>query len=937
MKGDLTRSTWDRQKHYSSVRQQQGRVQVDADWNEQADIEQHLRQEGARDVIGPCGAPVEGGGFQIGIAAGGTDLTISAGHLWVDGILCEAEPGLSYLAQPDLPQAPPLSTLSAGAYLVYADVWRRHITALEDPSIRETALGGPDTATRAKTVAQVKLLRVGGAGGTATCTTNFPAFTAATAPSSGLLRARTQPGSTPPDPCIVPAQAGYTRLENQLYRVEIHEVRPDGTATFKWSRNNGFLVTEWEAQNGDELTVRNTGPDSVTGFQDAQWVELTDDTRELQGLPGRLVRVLRVEGQIIEIDDGGTPVDRADFPLNPKVRRWDLPAAASGPLSVETPAANGGYLALENGIEIRFEAGAVRTGDYWLIPARAFVGEFAGEIEWPQEAPNQGVARPPEGIRHHACRLGLVSVSGNRFTGTPTDCRPLFPALTRLTRFYKVGGEGQEARPGRPLPCPLAVAVSNGDTPVAGAPVRFQVPAGSGTLSDGAQSGVSLTVLTDAGGVALCQWTLPSATAVDDDQNPVCLTTTATLLAGVQGAALPPLRFSAQLSEARQVAYDPANCPPLAEAGADTVQQAIDVLCQNLGGNEPGITVQAVRVLDDDIFIGNDSPLAADQLARGVMILCDQDLDPEAFSQPSTDFAVPAKPNCTITLDLPYPLGSDSGFWDFNGIVGFQPLVLRATVQAEGNRILWLPHSSTQDWLQSILFNRLTNNQITNRVLCHLRLRGNFIWNAGAGTGERPKLYLDGEAFGFPAGDHVGLTLPSGDLRRGGDFEMWFWLDEGGAPPGPRRGLVLEPRVRGNDLAVRILDETGSPLPGTTLVVTSGRAFTRSSLTDVRGVATFLQLPSGRYRITAQLGSETATADVSIPATPTPPLPRFTLADVPGVGAVSVGRLEAAGITSVEALAELDEARLGQILNLSPTRALVIREAARTLLRTPPG
>ncbi|MCX6048065.1 MAG: DUF6519 domain-containing protein, partial [Chloroflexi bacterium] len=41
MKGDFTRSTFKPAKHYSSVRMQQGRVQLDADWNEQIDLTAH--------------------------------------------------------------------------------------------------------------------------------------------------------------------------------------------------------------------------------------------------------------------------------------------------------------------------------------------------------------------------------------------------------------------------------------------------------------------------------------------------------------------------------------------------------------------------------------------------------------------------------------------------------------------------------------------------------------------------------------------------------------------------------------------------------------------------------------------------------------------------------------------------------------------------------
>ena len=42
-------------------------------------------------------------------------------------------------------------------YVVYLDVWERHITALEDDSIREKALGRPDTATRTQVIWQVKI------------------------------------------------------------------------------------------------------------------------------------------------------------------------------------------------------------------------------------------------------------------------------------------------------------------------------------------------------------------------------------------------------------------------------------------------------------------------------------------------------------------------------------------------------------------------------------------------------------------------------------------------------------------------------------------------------------------------------------------------------------------------------------------------------------
>ena len=65
MKGDFTRFTHRKEKHYSSVRRQQGRVDLDADWNEQADISAYLAETETRDVIGAFGVPKHDAGFSV--------------------------------------------------------------------------------------------------------------------------------------------------------------------------------------------------------------------------------------------------------------------------------------------------------------------------------------------------------------------------------------------------------------------------------------------------------------------------------------------------------------------------------------------------------------------------------------------------------------------------------------------------------------------------------------------------------------------------------------------------------------------------------------------------------------------------------------------------------------------------------------------------------
>src|SRR3954454_20589484 len=89
--GDLTRSTFRAHRHYSGVRMQQGRVQLDADWNEQLDVAAHRDRAEAVDAIGAAGVPKDDAGFALSMAPDGTDLLLSPGRAWVGGLLCELD------------------------------------------------------------------------------------------------------------------------------------------------------------------------------------------------------------------------------------------------------------------------------------------------------------------------------------------------------------------------------------------------------------------------------------------------------------------------------------------------------------------------------------------------------------------------------------------------------------------------------------------------------------------------------------------------------------------------------------------------------------------------------------------------------------------------------------------------------------------------------
>ena len=262
--------------------------------------------------------------------------------------------------------------------------------------------------------------------------------------------------------------------------MEVHQGGAAGTATFKWSRENGSVVTAWEKKDNDNLTVASAGRDAELGFASGQWIELTDRDRDLLGETGTLVRLKSAKGRVLEIDPAtkiGPSVELADYKNQPRVRRWE----SQGALKIETPGANGGWLPLEDGVEVRFEAGTYRTGDYWYVPART----ATGDVEWPRDAGNNPVAQLAQGILHHHCRLAMVTKPSSGPWKVESDCRPLFPPLADLISFYFRGGDGQEVNPDPldrdkriKLPETLVTSVTLGPYPLQGGPCASQSPRG---------------------------------------------------------------------------------------------------------------------------------------------------------------------------------------------------------------------------------------------------------------------------------------------------------------------------------------------------------------------------------------------------------------------------------------------------------------------------
>jgi hypothetical protein len=472
---DNSRITFNPLNDYSGVVMEQGRVQTDSDWNELlAELGRRI-QAGTLDTLGqavyPSTTPFA---FQIvpSTAAGGS-ITIGRGRMYVDGILVENhgqivnglltngswDPALAELS--GSPQPPPASDAdpvpyesqpylmaapfptAAGDYLVYLDVWKQPITYIEDPNLVDAAIG-VDTSGRLKTAWRVSAMPVTAG---ATCQNADPQWPV----SAGQLTNSTI-GGGPSGPCCLTTGSGYTGVENQFYRVEIHSPgdASGAGATFKWSRENASVETTITAINpgtnnaggaASVLTVTSLGRDQVLGFSAGNWVEITNQTNDDLCQPGTLYKIdhvtpanmtitlttttaIAVGGsnaytRLIRWDQAGT-VSTTSSAVS-----YDLDTVESGPLDqgfygIPVPTDGTGVI-LENGIVVTFAlspaTGSFLPMDYWNFSARTATLELDPLTD-----------APPRGQHHHYAELAIATVDASGAVTSAPDCRTPWPS-----------------------------------------------------------------------------------------------------------------------------------------------------------------------------------------------------------------------------------------------------------------------------------------------------------------------------------------------------------------------------------------------------------------------------------------------------------------------------------------------------------------------------
>jgi hypothetical protein len=416
MRADLSRIRQGTGKGYTAVIEQQGRVALDADANEQRFIDAGLRQTETVDVIGEFGGPIGAEGFAISVPDK-QHILIGPGRYYVDGLLVENAAQVSYDAQLiRVPSGDPdAATLLAGlpelkgVLAVYLQVWQQLVTALDDPCLHEPALGTADTTAREQTVWRVITRPLTFDRGSQPGPFCPLLYGNPPTSSTGTL---TVAASNAADDCGCGpvAAAGYQGLENQLYRVEIQAGGDASAATFKWSRENGSVVaavtgiTAAPGGTGSVLTVSSLGPDANLGFQAGQWVEVTDDALRYgdpPGAAGTLYQVTAIDKDNLTLTTSAT-VSGIDTGRNARARRWDQSGPSASPTGI--PLSAGTALELEDGISVTFGTGSYQVGDYWTFPART----LTGSVEWPPCGSDGAAAQPPTSLVVHEAPLAVL-------------------------------------------------------------------------------------------------------------------------------------------------------------------------------------------------------------------------------------------------------------------------------------------------------------------------------------------------------------------------------------------------------------------------------------------------------------------------------------------------------------------------------------------------
>jgi len=390
------------------------------------------------------------------------------GQMYTQGALYEKMYFDTYLNQVDYPNPKNFlldsnfnkneSSTKKATFLVYADVWQRGITYVEDPNIREIALGGPDTTTRIKTICQTKLLEIPSGNDIGKNIENEENKLKNIAKENlpGLLSTFTSSQNTDID-----------NLNNSLYLIQIHDGGngKDGFTTFKWSSDNAGTFFPLKTIKSFSLSFSTVGRRLDNLFQIGDIIEILDDSIELSDNPrGEIRRIINIDldnnvlSWASSDSDDPTNINYLHNPVvlphvksfHPKLIKWDgikkLQINDENSTDIITLISDKSQKTTlsqsDHGIKIKFHSGYFQTGDYWNFTVRS-ANDSVEKLRY----------RPPHGPKHNYVMLALIEKESsspivllddlrkktNTRIGNANANPPQAESFSNLTSIFRIG------------------------------------------------------------------------------------------------------------------------------------------------------------------------------------------------------------------------------------------------------------------------------------------------------------------------------------------------------------------------------------------------------------------------------------------------------------------------------------------------------------------
>jgi hypothetical protein len=284
---DIARDSFNaKTRNWRAVLAQQGRVTLEADINEQSAIAAEILQQETVDIIGPIGTPDRG----YLVSAAGADVQIGSGTIYVGGLRLSLPKAVLTASQPDWLNMAPWPTPS-GNQTIGLLVIEQSVCAVEDQTLLEVALGGPDSAGRLALLQH--FLRIPtSASNCADAASALKSSLAAQGleydPKTCKLKSKMRLQVSviePPKaagPCEPQATGGYLGADNQMIRVAVTSFDSQtNQGELVWSYNNAAFLYRATVVSGDTVALLTTPLDPDHTPQAGQAVELLYCTEDL--------------------------------------------------------------------------------------------------------------------------------------------------------------------------------------------------------------------------------------------------------------------------------------------------------------------------------------------------------------------------------------------------------------------------------------------------------------------------------------------------------------------------------------------------------------------------------------------------------------------------------------------------------------------------------